>query len=284
MARRRSAENPNTIIATANGIEGSDAGVIPTLTTNCPAGTTTCSTTLLTSGVTPLNVAKQTSPCYVDVRAAVDVAADCVAALDMRRKVVLYPAEPARLDVHAEMAAITDKLLREVVAVGHVDTGAQHRREIEVAPSLRQVPGRGANYGAPAGAGVPGTYGGFNGPTSAASAALIRATTAQIIGAEVGYQHWWLDNLRSNINAGWESQSGIPIKLVNANGTPGGAAVTGGQAAAINKEIFTAHANLIWNPVSFADVGLEYMWGQRTVLNNQHATMNVLISEFKFRF
>jgi hypothetical protein len=132
--------------------------------------------------------------------------------------------------------------------------------------------------------GVPGTYGGFNGPTSAASAALIRATSVQIIGAEVGYQHWWLDNLRSNINAGWESQSGIPIKLVNANGTPGGAPATGGQAATLNKEIFTAHTNLIYNPVSFVDIGVEYMWGQRTVLNNQHATENVLISKFQFRF
>jgi hypothetical protein len=131
---------------------------------------------------------------------------------------------------------------------------------------------------------VPGTYGGLNGPTSAASAQLIRVGTAQLIGAEVGYQHWWLDNLRSNLNGGWQSMYGIPIKAVNANGTVAGAASTGGQANALNKELFTAHANIIWNPVSFVDVGLEYMWGQRTVLNNTNASMNVLISEFKFRF
>jgi ABC-type branched-subunit amino acid transport system ATPase component len=46
----------------------------------------------------------------------------------------------------------------------------------------------------------------------------------------------------------------------------------------------SAHANLIWNPVSFVDVGIEYMWGQRTVLNNMTATENVLISKFAFRF
>jgi len=46
----------------------------------------------------------------------------------------------------------------------------------------------------------------------------------------------------------------------------------------------TAHANLIWNPVSFVDIGVEYLWGQRTVLNNQTATMNVLISKMAFRF
>jgi hypothetical protein len=141
------------------------------------------------------------------------------------------------------------------------------------------------NYGAPStSATVPGTYGGFNGPTSAASAGLIRATTVEVIGAEVGYQHWWLDNLRSNFNGGWQSMNGVPIRLVNANGTLAGTASTAGQAAALNKELITAHANLIWNPVSFVDVGVEYYWGQRTVLNNTNASMQALISEFKFRF
>src|SRR5215469_13643260 len=111
-----------------------------------------------------------------------------------------------------------------------------------------------------------------------------RSISDQRIPATSLYQHWWLDNLRSNINGGWQSHFGIPISLVNANGTAAGAASSGGQAAAINKEIFTAHVNLIWNPVSFADIGIEYTWGQRTVLNNQHATQNALISEFKMRF
>jgi hypothetical protein len=141
------------------------------------------------------------------------------------------------------------------------------------------------NYGAPATSPtIPGTYGGFNGPTSAAAAGLIRVGTVQLMGAEASYQHWWLPNLRSNISGGWESQFGIPIKLVNANGTAAGTASSAGQANSLNKQLFSAHANLIWNPVSFVDVGIEYMWGQRTVLNNNHATMNTLISEFKFRF
>jgi hypothetical protein len=36
--------------------------------------------------------------------------------------------------------------------------------------------------------------------------------------------------------------------------------------------------------VSFVDVGVEYSWGQRTTLNNNHATQNALTSAFKFRF
>ena len=127
------------------------------------------------------------------------------------------------------------------------------------------------NYGAPStSAAVPGTYGGFNGPTSAASAANIIFHTVQSIGGEIGYQHWWLDNLRSTVVGG--------IEGINVSSTFVGANTT------VNKELMTAHANLIWNPVSFVDIGLEYTWAQRTVLNNMTATQNVLISKFAFRF
>ncbi|MGA8399053.1 MAG: DcaP family trimeric outer membrane transporter, partial [Stellaceae bacterium] len=126
-------------------------------------------------------------------------------------------------------------------------------------------------------------YGGLNVPATAANAALIRFKPTQEMGAEIGYQHWWASNLRSNLNGGFNAHYGIPISLVNSTGT-GVAAATGGQAASINKQLINAHVNLIWNPVSFVDVGLEYTWGQRTVLNNQTATMNVLISKFAFRF
>jgi hypothetical protein len=121
--------------------------------------------------------------------------------------------------------------------------------------------------------GTTGGYGAFGGPTTAASAAAIIFKPTQEMGGELGYQHWWLDNLRSNINAGFNAHYGIPIKLVGA-----------AQAAAINKELITSHVNLIWNPISTVDIGLEYMWGQRTVLNNSTGSQNVLISKFAFRF
>ena len=52
----------------------------------------------------------------------------------------------------------------------------------------------------------------------------------------------------------------------------------------MNKTLKTFHANLIWNPVSSVDVGIEYMWGERTMVNNGHGTENALISKFAFRF
>ena len=36
--------------------------------------------------------------------------------------------------------------------------------------------------------------------------------------------------------------------------------------------------------MSFVDIGLEYTWGQRTVLSNTTGSMNVLISKLAFRF
>jgi hypothetical protein len=121
--------------------------------------------------------------------------------------------------------------------------------------------------------GSAGNYGAFNVTPTAANAALIRATTVQQLGAEVGYQHWWLDNLRSNLNGGFNAQNGVPISLVGAT-----------AANSFNKELISVHANLIWNPVSFVDIGLEYTWGQRTVINNTTGTVSALISKMAFRF
>ncbi len=286
-----SAETPDSSVATPVGLQASDAGVIPALTTSCTVATlataTTCTTTQLTSGVTPLNVAKSTAPDFtaawympqpwghLDFSAVLRPGIDMTDGHFFSHQYVGYGGHFGMDIKPGWFGWVKDDFTFHVEGGDMIGPYVNSTTNFDVA----------SNYGAPStSAAVPGTYGGFNGPTSLAAASLIRFTPTQEIGAEVGYQHWWLDNLRSNINGGWQSHFGIPIKLVNANGTAAGAAVTGGQAASINKEIFTAHANLIWNPVSFVDVGLEYTWGQRTVLNNQHATQNVLISEFKFRF
>ncbi len=88
----------------------------------------------------------------------------------------------------------------------------------------------------------------------------------------MGYPHWWTPNLRSNINFGLIHHQ-IPAALVGPV-----------QAGGMNKTLKTFHANLIWNPVSMVDVGIEYMWGERTTVNNGHGTENALISKIAFRF
>jgi len=279
-----SAEQPDTIIATQVGVEAQDAGVVPTATTTCPVPTAgsvsvataeTCTTAVLTSGSTPLNPAKTSAP---DLTAA------------------YYIPQPwGHLDFSAVLRPGIDVddgkyFARDYIGYGgHIgldfkpgwfgwakdDFILQFEGGDMIGPFVNSSTNfdLATNYGAAGSATSAGTYGGLNGPTTAASAAAIIFKPTQEMGGELGYQHWWLDNLRSNINAGFNAHYGIPIKLVGAT-----------QANAINKELITAHANLIWNPVSFVDIGLEYVWGQRTVLNNTTGSMNVLISKLAFRF
>jgi hypothetical protein len=107
-------------------------------------------------------------------------------------------------------------------------------------------------------------------PATAAAAALVLIKPVNEIGGQLGYQHWWMDNLRSTLVGGIQG-----INLHNA---------VVGATTSLNKELMTAHLNLIWNPVSFVDVGLEAVWGQRTAVTNAHASSSTLIQEFKFRF
>jgi porin-like protein len=298
-----SAELPETIIATPVGVEASDGGVVPTLTTSCatlapagPAGsggapsatsvgTVTCSTTLLTAGSTPTDVAKTSAPDFtlayyipqpwghLDLSAVVRPGLDVDDGRFFARDYIGYGGHIGLDYKPGWFGWVKDDFTVHFEGGDAVGPYVNSSTNFDLATNYG-LPG--TSNTAPAGAlsnAQVGTYGGFNGPTTAASASEIIFKPTQEIGAEVGYQHWWLDNLRSNINAGFNAHYGIPIALVGPT-----------QASAINKEIITGHANLIWNPVSSVDLGLEYVWGQRTVLNNGHAVMNVLISKLAFRF
>ena len=278
-----SAETPETQIATPVGLEASDAGVIPTATTSCPfpavasatATATTCSTTLLGSGSTPLNVAKATAPDFtaawyipqpwghLDFSAVLLPSIDATDGRFFAKQYIGYGGHFGMDIKPGWFGWVKDDITFHFVAGDTIGSFLNSSSNFQLA----------TNYGTPSTSATTGTYGGFNVPATAAGAANIIFKPTQEMGGNIGYQHWWADNLRSNINGGINAHYGIPIKLVGA-----------GQAAAINKEIITAHANLIWNPVSFVDIGIEYTWGQRTVLNNQTGTQNVLISKFGFRF
>jgi hypothetical protein len=117
------------------------------------------------------------------------------------------------------------------------------------------------------------------GAAGAVTASCIKSKLVSSAGAEVGYQHWWSDNLRSTFSYGVNHQYGLSAVYI---GTA--------QAAAANRELQTAHANLMWNPVSFVTIGLEYMWGQRTVAAAPAGTtvssqqMQALIGKFDVAF
>ena len=293
-----SAETPETIIATPVGSEASDAGVVPTLTTSCPLSAAgapvasvtatgqTCSTTLLTSGQTPLNIAKSTAPAFtaawylpqawghLDFSAVLRPGIEATDGRFFTKNYLGYGGHFGMDFKPGWFGWVKDDFIGHFVIGDTIGPYLSSSTNFDLA----------TNYGAPSTGATTGTYGGLNVPATAANASLIRFKPTQEMGAEIGYQHWWLDNLRSDINGGFNAHYGIPISLVNNTGPGIVAAASGGQAASINKQLTSAHVNLIWNPVSFVAIGIEYMWGQRTVLNNQNATENVLISDLVFRF
>ncbi|HVI05674.1 MAG TPA: DcaP family trimeric outer membrane transporter [Sphingomicrobium sp.] len=101
--------------------------------------------------------------------------------------------------------------------------------------------------------------------------ANVLATTIVSYSARVGYQHWWTPNLRSTI-AFAMNHNDIPA-LVQASGR-----------AANNKELNIAHANLVWSPVAFVDLGVEGAWGHRVVVSNLKGDAWTLQTSTKFRF
>ncbi len=114
--------------------------------------------------------------------------------------------------------------------------------------------------------------------TSAASAAHVLAETIVEYGGEIGYQHWWAPNLRSNINAGYNHDD-IPSTLIAGSAGSGTA----------NRELETAHLNLLWNPVSFVTVGIEYTYGHRQVVaavpgGKASGNLQVIDSKFEVDF
>ncbi len=92
-------------------------------------------------------------------------------------------------------------------------------------------------------------------------------------GAQAGYQHHWSPQLRSNINFG------INHADRSSNLLPPSRTATGS-----NKEVITAHLNLIWAPVSFVDIGVEYQWGHRVTTGNIKGDVNTVISRARIRF
>jgi Porin subfamily len=123
------------------------------------------------------------------------------------------------------------------------------------------------------------------GGVTAANAALVRTQTVFEYGAEANYQHWWTENLRSTVEAGSQTQN-IPTSLVTvaAANVPFDMVSSNANALQYNRTLITAHANLLWSPVSFIDTGFEFMWGHRLTILGASGSQDVLDYAFKVKF
>jgi len=57
-----------------------------------------------------------------------------------------------------------------------------------------------------------------------------------------------------------------------------------GQASTNNKLLSMAHGNLIWSPVAFVDLGIEYAWGHRVTVANFKGDAYSLQGSMRVRF
>jgi hypothetical protein len=56
------------------------------------------------------------------------------------------------------------------------------------------------------------------------------------------------------------------------------------SATGINKQVYTAHANVIWTPVAFVSIGLEYLHAPRKTVANIAGLEDAVQGLFKVRF
>jgi hypothetical protein len=85
--------------------------------------------------------------------------------------------------------------------------------------------------------------------------AAVRATTIISYAARIGYQHWWTTELRSTIDFSVSHQDVPSFGIASIRATN-------------NKELTLTHANLMWSPIAFVDLGIEYAWGHRETVAN----------------
>jgi hypothetical protein len=100
-------------------------------------------------------------------------------------------------------------------------------------------------------------------------AAVISKPNASF-GARIGYTHWWMANLRSNVD-------------FSMNHTDNASRLTG-IGSTSNKELTLTHLNLIWSPAAFLDLGIEGAWGHRQTVSNLKGDAYTLQTSMKFRF
>jgi hypothetical protein len=92
--------------------------------------------------------------------------------------------------------------------------------------------------------------------------------TCDEIGGFIGYQHFWVENLRSTVIYSYAERDNDMNYVTDA----------------VDKKYQSVHANLIWSPVPRVNMGLEYIWGYREVENGDDGDMNRVMAGFQYKF
>ena len=97
----------------------------------------------------------------------------------------------------------------------------------------------------------------------------------------IAYRHQWTDTIRSNVGVGvWK----LDINGLNGAVCPAASSLTGSGGCALNERLLMGKANVIWQPISFVDFGLEYNYGLRKVLSGSMGNEHVIVNRMRLRF
>jgi len=97
----------------------------------------------------------------------------------------------------------------------------------------------------------------------------------------ISYRHEWTPEWRSNIGAGlWH----LDIPGLNGVVCPAASQASAAGGCGLNKQLVMGKVNLIWAPVAFVDIGIEYNYGRRVVLSRQSGDEHVIANRFRLRF
>ncbi len=92
--------------------------------------------------------------------------------------------------------------------------------------------------------------------------------TSDQYGFVVGYQHFWLDNLRSSVIYSMAERDNDMNYVTNT----------------ADDQYQSVHANLIWSPVPRINMGIEYIWAYREIENGEDGDLNRIQAGFQYKF
>ncbi|HTZ80680.1 MAG TPA: DcaP family trimeric outer membrane transporter [Stellaceae bacterium] len=118
-----------------------------------------------------------------------------------------------------------------------------------------------------------GRYFADNGVPDAAINTTTGAFTSLVsYGGDLSYQHWWLNNLRTNVTGGF-------IHVNNESSV-----FSGPNFAAQNQWFTVERVNLLWSPVPTIDLGPEFIYGYRRTQADGSQGFERLMVSAKYRF
>jgi len=85
-----------------------------------------------------------------------------------------------------------------------------------------------------------------------------RITLTEAMGAYLSYRHWWSPSVRSNLAMGWVAADHDVNRV----------------SATESESFYSVHANVLWSPLPGGTVGIEWIHGDRELVNGAEGSLD----------